>query len=159
MFKLNRIKAPMQKIKWFEMQQIDYQFKLPLLIDRRGYVLLGNSVKEQHIHKEELDVVVISVDDYLKDVLYEIEKAVVKENKLERCIEIEKELSQYLREFNKDYELISLFDDEEIKEYRLITNENFIMPPPYNFKKNSNKNKDEEMDSDDLFRLMQKEKM
>lgn len=159
MFKLNRINAPMNKITWFEMEQINYQFTLPLLIDRRGYVLLGNSVKKQHIHKEKIDVVVISVDDYLKDILYEIEKTVVKENKLERYIEIEKELSQYLREFNKGYELISLFDDEEIKEYGLITNENFIMPPPYNFKKNSNKNNDEEMDSDDLFRLMKKERM
>lgn len=76
-FKLKRIEAPVNKLIWHDIQQIEFKFKLPLLINRRGEVLLGNCQKQHVLKKQFQDVVVVQIDDYMKKVLSEIEIVVV----------------------------------------------------------------------------------
>lgn len=133
-FKLKRIEAPVNKLIWHDIQQIDFKFKLPLLINRRGEVLLGNCQKQHVLKKQFQDVVVVQMDDYIVPILKDLELAVVEENSVERYHAIEKEMRSYLNSFNQDYELLSLFDDEELRENGLITKENYIRPYTHRFK-------------------------
>lgn len=156
-FNLNRVKAELYKLTWFEMEQIDYVFDLPILIDRRGYVLLGNSIKNQVINNETVEAIVVSVDDYMKGILYEIESVVVGEGSLDRFRNIEAELKNYLADFDRKFEVLSLFDDEELRETRLVTEDNFIKPPAYNFDKGTKKaDNSDDLDDDDIFNLLER---
>ena len=83
-FNLKRAEAPVEKLIWQDMKQIDFKFNLPLLINRKGEVLLGNCLKKQILKKKSYPVIIVEKDDYMKQILKDLELTVVEENSIER---------------------------------------------------------------------------
>lgn len=133
-FNLKQAEAPVEKLIWQDMKQIDFKFNLPLLINRRGEVLLGNCLKKQITKKKSYPVIIVEIDNYMGQILKDLELTVVEENSIERYHAIQKELKVYINSFNIGFEIISLFDNEELKENGLITEENYIRPYTSRFK-------------------------
>jgi len=127
-------KVNKSQLKWKEMPQIKYLWKLPILIDKDLNVIIGNSLKDCLPDS----IFVVVCDNYDREVLFnslfEIENAIALENSVERFDKIYTSVYWFFKEIRKEkIETISLFED--IKEDRLVTEENYIEPPAYDFNK------------------------
>ena len=123
-------------LHWKEMDQITKKWNLPILIDTDMNVIIGNSLKDCLPE----DVIVITADptdrEILFNALYEIEKSVVAENDPIRLDSIQNRFREFFIEVRRKKNTFTpLF---EFKERGLITEENYIEPPPYNFNKHGN---------------------
>jgi len=132
----------------------DFKTDLPLLINEKNDVVLGNSLRKNYGMMEEVKCIIIEQDKYLEKSLLDIELAVIEENSKDRYYAIEKELKKYLSDFKNDFELISLFNIETEKDF--ITEENYLDPGDYDFTKHNvvdrkDKNEDEEVGYAGLF--------
>lgn len=120
---------------WTEMPQIDYKWSLPILVDHKRNVVLGNSLRDRL--NSEVIVIVIEKNERLTEDLLFIENKLAEENNLKRIGFLESELKELLREIRKPIvENIDLF---EFRDTSCITEENFILPPPYDFTKHRKK--------------------
>lgn len=118
-------------LKWKEIGQINYKWNLPILIDNKYNVLVGNSLKD--ILPDEVIVVITNYNPTLEETLYYVENKVVEENSEDRFNVINYEIREYFKELRKPpIETISLFD--EIKETRTINSEIYRMPPEDDYK-------------------------
>ena len=121
------------KLKWKEIQQLDYKWKLPILIDTDLNVILGNSLKD--ILPD--NIIIVQMDNHQREVLfqalYDIEEKIAEENSEDRLNQIQMKLREFFIEIRKPVvEYMNLFD---IKETRCVSVDNYIEPPPYNFDK------------------------
>lgn len=144
---LEIIKKNKKDLIFYDTDIINFKSKLPLLIDSDNNVIAGNCLRNNFKEDEVIDCIVLkNSNDFIADMLYEIENEVVAENKIERFYAIENELRDFIKNENSEIEILSLFN---FKETRCITKERFIKPPPYNFKKH--KKKEEVNDEITLF--------
>lgn len=119
-FRINK-----NQLKWKEMNQINYNWKLPILVNHKREVIAGNSLYD--ILPENIIICVIEKNQLLEDNLQYIEEKVVEENKVERFGTIDSEIREYFKELRKPpSEQLSLFDD--IKDNRCISEENYKRP-------------------------------
>lgn len=123
--------------------------KLPLLINQNNKVVLGNSLKNKCDNK--VKCIRIYTEPYMEEVFYGLELAVVEENNQDRFYSLEKELGKFLLDYFNNDECISLFDNEDLKETRTISEVTFIKPPAYNFIKHKKKQQEEEENEINLF--------
>lgn len=138
---------PKDNLHFQEMKQIDFKLDIPILINNKCFVLLGNSVK--NILGNDVKVISISANNYLNQCLFDLEKIIVDENNLERVYQFQEEISQYIYSELNNIDKNSLF---EVKEYGLIDEAKYIKPPEYNFEKhNTKKKKDDGVNNENLF--------
>jgi len=120
---------------WTEMPQLDYKWSMPILVDHKRNVLLGNSLRDRL--NNEVIIIVIEKNERLAEDLLFIENKLAEENNLKRIGRLEAEIRDYLREVRKPIvENVDLF---EFRDTNCITEENFILPPPYDFTKHRKK--------------------
>lgn len=124
-------------VKWKEFPQLNFNWKLPILIDDDMNVVLGNSLKDALPDQ----IFVIKMDTNRRQVLFdalaEIETRLVEENSEIRITQLQDTLRDYiLNSRKKNYQSEPLF---QFKETECITPENYVEPPPYNFNKHSSK--------------------
>lgn len=113
--------------------QVDTELNIPFITDKKNKVIFGNMIRNQHLSfNEEIQIVELDIDEYTKNVIIEIEMAIASENNPERLRSMEEQLMNYLKNHESKIEMIQLFD---YKEQGLITEDNFIAPPAYNFVK------------------------
>lgn len=128
---------------------ISYKIELPLLIDNRNNVLVGNSLRAYFDPLDDVKCIVdYNNDEFARSVFAGIELYFATENSFERIKNIETQLKKYINSFNRTFESISLFEIEQEK--RWVTKDNYDKPPVYNFVKKKKKNGDDEED-DDIF--------
>lgn len=120
-------------LKWKELPQVSYKWKMPILVNTELEVVLGNSLKDSLSDP----VFVIMMDNNQREVLYQafesIETCIAQENSLERISLLEEEIKNYLiiaRKPAPEFEPLVVF-----KERECVSQENYIEPPPYNFNK------------------------
>ena len=115
---------------------------LPILIDTKKNVLLGNSIR--FFSRNEIWCIMIDVSKFdCLDYFVEIEKTMINEFKENKYHELKKEIFNFRKTFNeKEYEFTELLSKQ--REDRLITDGNYIEPPAYNFDKHSKKKEEEE---------------
>lgn len=131
------------RLSFKEMQQVDFNISIPILINEKKEVICGNCCKDVLLKREYIRVIVLSKSNsFIEETLYNIEKEVAKEDVV-RFHLIEQDIEKYICGENNEVEKMSLF---EIKETRCINEDDFIKPPPYNFKKNKKKEKESEKD-------------
>lgn len=118
-FKLNK-----NTLKWKEINQIQYKWKLPILVNHKREVIAGNSLYDSL--PDEILVCVIEKNQKLEDNLFYIEEKVVEEGKIERVGILDSELRNYFKELRKpETQQLTLFDN--VKETGLISEENYIL--------------------------------
>lgn len=130
---MNLYMIPKQMLKWKDIIQLDYHWKMPILIDKDYNVILGNSLKDKLPDKVMVVVCHNTDRELLFQSLYEIELAVAEENNEKRINKIQVEIRDFFRETKK--EKVEYMDLFSIKEDREVTPENYIEPPQYNFNK------------------------
>lgn len=133
--------------------QTDFNWDLPLLIDDQNNVLLGNSNYSKYDDLlQDVKCLIMKNDSYLQTALSKIEFEIITEDNQQRFYDIQKELKDYLSQFNNQFESFSLFDLPPVEE--LITEENYEDPGDYDYIKHNvvdrGKN-DEEVEDAGLF--------
>lgn len=142
------VKRKKKDLIFYDTDTINFKSKLPLLIDKDNNVIAGNCLRNNFKNDDDINCVILkNSNDFIADTIYEFENAVAEENSIERFYAIESELSKYIKNENTNIETFTLFDS---KETRCITEELFIPPPPYNFKKHKRK---EEVEDENEFNL------
>lgn len=130
---MNFYRVPKVNLKWKDITQLDYTWKMPILIDKDFNVILGNSLKDKL--PDNIIVVVCHNNDreLLFQSLFEIETAVAEENDEKRLNKIQVEIRDFFRETKKEkVEYMDLFN---IREDREVSVENYVEPPNYDFNK------------------------
>jgi hypothetical protein len=89
---------------------IQLKLGLPLLIDKNGVVLLGNSMRGQFDMLQEVKCIVIEADELMRKAFREIESAVAFENSLGRLYDIQADINYYLIQMNEEFKQIQLFE-------------------------------------------------
>lgn len=118
-------KIKKSQLTWKPMEQFNYKWILPILVNHKREVIAGNSLYDSL--NDEIMICVIEKNQMLEDTLYYVESKVVEEGKIERVGKIDCELRGYFKELRKpETEQLSLF--EEPKEYRCISEENYKRP-------------------------------
>ena len=120
-------------LKWTEMPQVSYKWILPILVDNNFNVIAGNCLKDCLGN----EIICVIIDNYDRDILFEsirdIETKIAEENSDKRLDAVFTQLYNFFKEVRKPkVESISLFN---VKEEGLITEENYIEPPAYDFNK------------------------
>lgn len=116
-------KVKKSRLTWRDIPQIDYKWILPIICDKDFNVLAGNCLKESL--SDDIFVIVIDTNPILTEDLYYIEDRIAEEGSEIRVGKIDSELRDYFKELRKPpMEQLTLFD--EIREYGLITPENYI---------------------------------
>ena len=127
-----------------EVPTVDFNIKVPLIVDEKDNVLMGNCLRENINALDEIDVIIIHSDPFIKQVLKDLELAFVEENSMKRFNQIEKEVQTFLAYIVRPV-AENLFEFD--REHRTIEEVEFIKPPAYNFHKGKRKGKNNE----DLF--------
>lgn len=115
-------KMKKSSLNFTEMNQLNYKWKYPILIDESNNVYLGNSLKESL--SDEVIVIIIKENQMLKDDLIYIESKIVEENSEKRIRTIENEVYNYIMATRKP-----IYKEEKLFHYEdkgLITEENYI---------------------------------
>lgn len=138
-------KIDIERLKFDEsFPTMDYdKWNLPILIDKDYNVLLG------HMFRKNLKspVLVIVMNDYIEQIKSfapNLEEALCQENDPCRIELIKRDIKNYFykcKEIELDRDIPSLITD--YRDERVITPENYRQPPEYNFKKHSNRTKNE----------------
>lgn len=136
---------------WKEMQQLQYKWDLPILVDTDKNVILGNSLKDCLPDW----VIVVQTDNYNREGLFEalclLETCIANENSEKRLHTIYSEMHKYMGLLKrKRFENETLFT---FKETECISPENYIEPPPYDFNKHKHLDEYSYM-TDPLFEYM-----
>lgn len=116
------------------MKQIQYKWKLPILIDDEYNVLCGNSLKDSL--PDDIIVVIAKKDELLERTCNHIELAVVEEGSEKRYHMIYQDLTKFFVKEKYANSQMQLF---QFKEKGFITEENYIKPRAYNFTKHTKK--------------------
>lgn len=129
-------KVSKSKLKWKDIQQLDYPWKMPILIDKDLNVIAGNSLKDS-LPSEVIVVVCHNYQrEFLFQCLYEIEEKIALENSHDRLNTLQMQVREFFKQVMKPkIETVDLFT---IEEHRCITPERYIEPPPYDFNKHRN---------------------
>lgn len=134
---MNFYKVGKSRLTWKEMVQVNYPWKLPILIDTDLNVVLGNSLKDSLPDS----IIVVQMDnnqrEFLIQELTDIEEKVAEENSNERIVLIEAQLREFFKRVrSQKFKWEPLF---QYKETACITPETYIEPPEYNFNKHNNR--------------------
>lgn len=116
---------------------------IPLLVDEKDRVLLGNSLRKNFELTEEIECIIIKTDDYMLRPLEELETALIKDNEKHDVKRVVQGLKKYLSSFN-EAEALRLFDLPADNNF--VTEKNFKKPADYNFDKGK-KSKEEDNDA------------
>lgn len=115
------------RLSFKEMPQMNFNWKLPILVDRDYNVYAGNSLKDSLQERQEC--IIISVNTYLQECLFNAEQTLAIENSKERYLKAQEEIKKYLKLIEPTVETFSLFTDEEVSDrVTLITEENYKEP-------------------------------
>ena len=114
---------------WFDedIPYLAFESSIPFLCDTDYNVLFGNYFLRDT--KKKAKVIIISNSRLLEEGLWLMEKTLTEEKDIGRLTELDRELRTYLKnEMASDLQL-QLFDLSDTSEKRLISKENYIMPP------------------------------
>lgn len=135
-----------------DIPDINFNFKIPILVDSEYNVILGNSLRNRQ--SETFFVIVLNnVNKFMIDTLHDLEKALAEENNEARFNQIEMEVEDFIKKDRVNIETFSLFD---FKEEACITKETYRKPPDYDFKKHSKFGKKDPEDELSIEELMSK---
>ena len=148
-------KIDKEALKFTDMPQVDYKWDLPILIDNDYNVIAGNCLRDKLIGQ----VLVIIINNEDREVLFDsikfIEQKIAEENSVDRLNAIYTDFHTFFREVRKPvYEQGNLF---EFKDTGLVTEENYIEPPAYNFEKHNTSKKNGETEEFEIDVEMLKE--
>ncbi len=131
-------KISKKALKWSEIPQVSYKWNLPILVNSELKVVLGNSLKDSLPD----NIFIVMIDNNQREVLfnafYEIENKIAIENSEKRLHAIHAEFTRFFREVRK--KKVESFELFPMKEEGFITEENYILPPPYDFTKHKHNN-------------------
>ena len=65
-------KVKKSQLKWCNMQQVAYNWKLPILVDNEMTVLAGNSIKDKL--NDDIIVIIVNKWDIMQEALFEMER-------------------------------------------------------------------------------------
>lgn len=139
-------KVKKSQLKWCNMQQVAYNWKLPILVDNEMTVLAGNSIKDKL--NDDIIVIIVNKWDIMQEALFEMEEALSKEENWKYWYDsAERKLRRYFEIERKGDNQLSLFD---YKNYEMITEENYIKPKAYDFEKHNVKSHNENVEEVDI---------
>lgn len=119
-------------LKWKEIEQINYPWNLPILVDKDYNVIMGSSLK--NVLSEQLLVVVLKEpSEGIRRNLFEIESAIAVQKDLVRVDSYNKLLYRYLKDTRYINEQLELLD---YRDTNIITEENYKIPPLRSFRNN-----------------------
>lgn len=117
-----------------DVEQSEQKRTVPLLINKKNQVVLGNCFRESFEVLDEIDCLLLD-DPFEEKVLSELERMIMLECDRHRQIQIQEEIRSFIIDLQDKTEHLTLF--ELPKEDKLITKENYIKPPTTHTEKRS----------------------
>lgn len=123
---------------------VEFKTDLPFLIDAQNRVLAGNCLRFNYNALDIVECVVVQMyacSKHLYEFIKALECKIAKENNVDRLYLLERDLKDYLSDFNKGFEELSLFST--VRQVDFITEENYLLPLPVKMNKTKKKEDDE----------------
>lgn len=137
---------PLWLLNFREVPQLSINIDVPLLIDEKLNVLIGNSLKNYFTNDVKCVLISNEIANHLRKWLNDLEDYLIEEKNIKRYHDIEIDIKEFLKEINSTKDDKNLFSLN--RETRTIEETDFDKPGKFRFKKSRKK---EESKDDNLF--------